>query len=674
MGRATILLLFASLCVAQVPTREEAISFKSAQEAAISPDGSMVAYVESGADWKENEFVTQIWLYREAGGDRIQLTRGNKSANGPRWSPDGKWIAFATGREGKRQVWMIDPRGGEAWQVTDDEGGVGDFDFSPDGKKLAYTSSGPESKADKQRKEKYGEFEVVEKDYKYSHVHLIDLPAEPGVKVKGEALTSGTDYTVGGFAWSPDSTRIAFSAARDADLNSSDTVDLYVVSLADKAVKKIVDTPGPDSNPIWSPDSKRIAFSTANGERYFYYKNSKIGIVPAEGGAVRIIATDFDEQPRISDWGSQGIYFTGMQRTASAVFAADPDTGQWRRILGNDKFSVSRASYTKDFKKAVIGGAAPGDFWELYLTPTERLDPKPITNYGEQFAKYKLAARELIRWKSKDGAEIEGVLLKPADYDPSKKYPLLVVIHGGPTGIDTPYRVPDRNYPVERFAAKGALILRPNYRGSAGYGEKFRSLNVRNLGVGDAWDVVSGIDHLAAKGLIDPERVGTMGWSQGGYISAFLTTAESKRFKAASVGAGISDWMTYYVNTDIHPFTRMYLQATPWDDQQIYAKTSPITYIKNARTPTLIQHGQNDARVPLPNAYELYQGLRDQGTEARLVVYKGFGHGINKPKQQLHVMEENERWFLKHIWGEEMPEPKAPDKDEPNATENKTAN
>ena len=155
------------------------------------------------------------------------------------------------------------------------------------------------------------------------------------------------------------------------------------------------------------------------------------------------------------------------------------------------------------------------------------------------------------------------------------------------------------------------LVLEPNYRGSAGYGEKFRSLNVRNLGVGDAWDVLSGVDSLIAKGLVDPDRVGTMGWSQGGYISAFLATHDAARFKAISVGAGISDWMTYYVNTDIHPFTRQYLKATPWDDPEIYAKTSPITYIKQAKTPTLIQHGATDQRVPLPNAYELYQGLQD---------------------------------------------------------------
>ena len=175
---------------------------------------------------------------------------------------------------------------------------------------------------------------------------------------------------------------------------------------------------------------------------------------------------------------------------------------------------------------------------------------------------------------------------------------------------------------------------------------------MRNLGVGDAWDVLSGVDALIAKGMVDPERLGSMGWSQGGYISAFLTTSTT-RFKAISVGAGISDWTTYYVNTDVTWFTRNYLKATPWDDPEIYGKTSPISYVKGAKTPTLIQHGEQDRRVPIPNAYELRQALEDRGVPVRMVVYKGFGHGITKPKQMMHVMEDNWRWFSRWIWGEQ---------------------
>jgi dipeptidyl aminopeptidase/acylaminoacyl peptidase len=294
----------------------------------------------------------------------------------------------------------------------------------------------------------------------------------------------------------------------------------------------------------------------------------------------------------------------------------------------------------------------PNHFAEVITASTSDFVPKIMTEVGAQYKDFKLATREVVSWKSGDGSTIEGILIKPADYDASRKYPLMVVIHGGPTGVDTPLLSADRYYPVEKFAAKGALILKPNYRGSAGYGAKFRALNVRNLGVGDYADVISGVDSLIAKGLVDKDKVASMGWSEGGYISAFIT-CYSDRFKAVSVGAGISDWVTYYVNTDIHPFTRQYLKATPWDDPEIYKKTSPITYVNRAKTPTLIQQGDQDKRVPPPNSYELYQALKDRGVPVKLIFYKGFGHPINKPKQQRAVIEHNYEFFSKYIWGED---------------------
>jgi dipeptidyl aminopeptidase/acylaminoacyl peptidase len=243
------------------------------------------------------------------------------------------------------------------------------------------------------------------------------------------------------------------------------------------------------------------------------------------------------------------------------------------------------------------------------------------------------------------GTTIEGILHKPADYDAAKKYPLLVQFHGGPTGTSFPtLSLPEYAYPVQIFLSKGALVLESNYRSSAGYGAGFRALNVRNLGVGDMWDVMSGVDSLIARGIADTGRIGAMGWSEGGYISAFLTT-HTDRFKAISVGAGISDWMTYYVNTDITPFKRQYLHGTPWDDPEVYAKTSPITTIKQAKTPTLIQQGSNDKRVRVPDSFELYRGLQDEGVTAQLILYKGFGHGVNKPKSQKALLEANRDWF-----------------------------
>ncbi|WP_321477934.1 S9 family peptidase [uncultured Paludibaculum sp.] len=634
----------------KAPTIEQSLNFAAPASVRISPDGQSVVYTAGSANWEENDFRTQVWLVKSSAGSPLQLTRHGKGASSPEWSPDGKWVSFVTARDGKKHIWLIAPQGGEAWQLTSGDAEVQSYEWAPDGKRIAFTSTGPESKDKKDRKEKYGEFEDVGGDHTYSHLYVVDLPAEPGAKTKPEPLTSGESFTVNGFSWSPDSTRIAFSAPINDSLSDGYSADLYVLTVKNKNLNKIVATQGPDTNPHWSPDGKWIAYETANGEPFFYFKNSLLAAVSADGGPSRMLTTNFDEEPSLIEWTQDGIWFSAQQKTASTVFLLDPKEGTYRAAFGTSAFSPGTPSFSKDRARMAFTGSALDDFAEVYVSPVAPFEPKALTTFRDQYKEFRLATREVISWKSKDDQVIEGVLIKPADFQVGKKYPLLVVIHGGPTGVDRPYRSADRYYPVEQFAAKGALILKPNYRGSAGYGEAFRSLNVRNLGVGDAWDVLSGVDSLVAQGMVDPERLGCMGWSQGGYISAFLTT-NSDRFKAISVGAGISDWMTYYVNTDIHPFTRQYLKATPWDDPEIYRKTSPITNIKQARTPTLIQHGGNDQRVPLPNAYELYQGLKDQGVEARLVVYKGFGHGISKPKQQMHVMEDNLAWFSKWVLG-----------------------
>lgn len=654
--RTRVPFLLAALAItlslsAEVPTIDQAMNMRTLAGALISPDAKFVAYGVTETNWEDNSYVTQIWIVNTSTGDRIQLTSGKKSATGPKWSPDSKRLGFISDRDGKRQVYVISPTGGEAVKLTSHEPGVGSFEWSPDGTSIAFTATEPETKQAKDRKERYGDFELVQQDYSHSHLWIQKLdPAN----AKPEQLTKGRDFTVQGYEWSPDSQQIAFSGPRVPDLSYSDSTDLYVVRLSDKHVRKVVDTPGPDNNPVWSPDGRSIAFQTAGGREFFYHSNGWLAIVPADGGAPKYISQKFDENPNLLQWTKQGIYFSALQRTDNALFLLNPETLAFERLTGKDWF-ITGVSFDKDAHSIAFTASRPNEFPEVYTSVATGFAPRKLTAMADQYKSFKLAKREVIEWKSTDGATIEGVLIRPPDFDPTRKYPLLVVIHGGPTGIDVPTLGPDRYYPIERFVAKGALVLRPNYRGSAGYGEKFRQLNVRNLGVGDAWDVISGVDSLIAKGWVDRARVGSMGWSQGGYISAFLTTS-SDRFKAISVGAGISDWMTYYVNTDIHPFTRQYLKATPWEDPEVYRRTSPISYIKTAKTPTLIQHGDGDRRVPLPNAYELYQALQDKKVPVKLSVFKGFGHGIDKPKQQRAVLEQNYEWFSRWIWNEQPAE------------------
>jgi dipeptidyl aminopeptidase/acylaminoacyl peptidase len=648
------------------PSIDQSLEMQTVGAPKMSPDGKQVVYEESRTNWEANAFETDLWIAEAATGARHRLTTAIKSSTAAAWSPDGKWIAFLSTRPGvlpespadKTQVWVMPADGGEAQQLTRLDHGVTSFAWAPDSRRIGFVAEGPDPKAMKDRKETFGEYHVIHADYAMAHLWLLGVPmadAAGRFDAIGEPklITPGDTYSVGAFSFSPDGARIAFDAQKDPDLISSGSSDIYVVSLEDGAVRKIVETPGPDTNPQWSPDGGQIAYETAAGDPHFFYANRRIAVVSRDGGIPKVLTRGFDEDTGLIRWAPEGLYFSARHKTEAGLYLLDPRTEVASPLTFADTNLNLRFSFSADFKHVAFQGAGPNRYAEIYAADLPATKAARLTNAGSQLAGLSPARREVISWKSGDGTVVEGVLYKPADFDPAKKYPLLVVIHGGPTGVDTPAIAPDAYYPIERFVAKGALVLRPNYRGSAGYGAAFRSLNVRNLGVGDYADVISGVEFLISKGFVDKTRVGSMGWSEGGYISAFITTS-SDRFKAVSVGAGISDWMTYYVGTDITPFTRQYLLATPWSDPEVYRKTSPITYVAKAKTPTLIQHGGADKRVPLADAYELRQALEDQGVPVKMVVYDGFGHPINKPKQQRAVMEENENWFDHYIWGDPL--------------------
>jgi dipeptidyl aminopeptidase/acylaminoacyl peptidase len=650
----------ASAQTKHVPSVDELLTLKSARGARISPNGSSVAYLVTETDWKNDNFVSQLWVVRSDGSDARQLTRGEKSVGSPRWSPDGKWIAFTSSRvDNKSQLFVIRPDGGEAQQLTKNESGVEDFAWSHDGRTIAFLANEPIPSA-KTRKNTFADFEVVRDDYQFSHIWTLDVASAMQAPLDGTQRTRGTEYSVNDFAWSPDGTRLAFSAQVNPDLVQNGTSDLFVLTLVDNGVKKIVNLKGPDDSPVWSPDGKQIAFSTSLERTPFFATNSRIAVVPADGGTPRSLTDAFDESVGPNFWTPAGLFFSALAKTGSHIYKLDPQTGHITRVSEPERAIVFGYSLTEEGSQASFVIASPTSLPEVAVSSTAKWSPRILTTMTSQTDSLIVAQHEVVSWKSKDGAIVEGVLTKPANFDSTKKYPLLVKIHGGPTGVDRPILLSStRNYPIDTWVGRGAVALEVNYRGSAGYGEKFRTLNIRNLGVGDAWDVISGVDYLIGRGFVDPKRVACMGWSQGGYISAFLT-ASSDRFVAISVGAGISDWATYYYNTDITPFTIDYLGADPVSDPKIYAKTSPIAYVKAARTPTLIQHGDGDRRVPIANGFELRQALEDRHVPVEMVVYKGFGHGITRPKSQRAVMTHNLVWFNHYLFGDPLPDLRSP--------------
>ena len=661
LRRAFAFCLLAGPLAAQSGTRspdiDSLLSLRTVSSPTLAPDGLRVAYLVTSTDWQHDAFVAQLWVHDLRTGAARQLTQHEAGAGQVQWSPDGKWLGFTSTRvESRSQIFAIAVDGGEPVRLTNVSGVIGAYAWRPDGGAIAFTST-PVANDRKARDTTLGGFEVVRRDVAQQQLFTIDVASALLTPQAGILRTPAVPrYSVGGFDWSPDGLRIAFSAATSPEAVVANSADIYVLTLADNSVRPIVTQPGADTGPHWSPDGRQLVFTSAMGEaRTSYVRNTSLAVVNVDGGPARAITSQFDEQPAFVDWGIRGVYFAGSQRTASHLFVADPVSGAVTRVTGPDSAMLSGFSLSHDQEAVAFVVLTPSTLPEIAVASLNAFAPRVITSMSAQIREWKLGTREVVRWNSRDGTGIEGILVKPRDFDPTKKYPLLCVIHGGPTGLDRPVPSDSRYYPVDQWVNRGALVLKVNYRGSAGYGERFRALNYRNLGVGDAWDVLSGVDALIAKGLVDPARVASMGWSQGGFISAFLTTSTT-RFAAVSVGAGISDWRTYYYNTDITPFTISYLGGDPVSDPAIYAKTSPIDYVRGAKTPTLIQHGELDRRVPIANAYQLRQALQDRGVPVEMIVYKGFGHGITKPKSQRAVMLHNLRWFNHYIFGDPLPD------------------
>lgn len=641
----------------RVPTIQELIELPEPVDVQISPDGMLVAFVVRKPDWKENEYVAQIWLADSEGQSKPrQLTFAKQGSYAPRWSLDGRWLAFLSrrGEDKHTQIYRLSLSGGEAERLTDLESDVSALAWSPDGKRIAYTAVDMDSKADEKRRETFGEYHVEDEDYKRAQLWVIELEGKVCRK-----LTGGESFHVAAFDWSPDSVCLAFHALPTPDARDWTQGRICTVELDTLSVVSL--TPAGYGSPHWSPDGRSIA-CVQTGDPW--YKNNRLCLIDVEVGEVEPLAYAFDEMIMLLDYGPSGLYFGAIQQTAAHLFRLDLSSHEIRQLTPDrpEGWVSLGASFAVGFDRAALITGDESHYSEVVVLGLADRVVRRLTDFQAQVSQWDLGQPEVFRWASRDGTLIEGVLTKPVDFDHRNAYPLLVVIHGGPSSASfrTSLAYHSRRlYPVPLWTAqgaisgtrRGALILEPNYRGSTGYGEAFRALNVRNLGLGDYEDVISGVDALIEKGWVDPGRVAAMGWSQGGYISAFIA-AYSDRFKAVSVGAGISNWVTYYVNTDIHPFTRHYLKAVPWDDMAIYEKTSPMTYIKQAQTPTLIQHGSDDRRVPVPNAYELYQGLQDVGVPVRLVTYPGMPHGPNKPRQSRQIMQDNLEWFNRWIWDE----------------------
>jgi dipeptidyl aminopeptidase/acylaminoacyl peptidase len=650
---ASVLTLDVSHPAAQAPgstwTPELMLTVKRVPAVVPSPDGAQVAFVvgEAITEGERSEWVTQIHVAAADGSASRQLTRGEKSSSEPRWSPDGKSLAFLSSRSGKANVWRINVSGGEAEQVTDEKGGVSAFEWSPDGASFAFVmrdaKTDAEEKADKEKRD----WRTLDEQVKMNRLYVV--PLEKGADGKRTArLLTKAERSVNEFSWSPDGKTIVFDHQKTPLADDWPSGDLATVTVADGTVTPLATSARTEDQAVYSPDGRFIAF-TLSDDPPSWAQERRVQIVPAGGGPARVLADTPDSQPTVVGWSSDGrqIIVAEAQGLRGRVIALPVDGGAGV-VLGGD-LSISAPAINRT---GTALGFAVQDFDKAPEPFVLRLGaaaaPQKVATVQPSFTA-PLGRSEALTWKSPDGRAVEGILTYPVDYKAGTKVPLLLVIHGGPAGVFARTFVATPSpYPVAAFAARGYAVLRANPRGSSGYGKAFRFANRSDWGGGDYRDLMSGVDRVIEMGVADPARMGVMGWSYGGFMTSWVVT-QTKRFKAASAGAAVTNLMSFTGVADIPGFVPDYFGGEFWDKFDGWRTHSAMFNVKGVTTPTLIQHGEADVRVPISQGYEFYNALKRQGVTTRMTVYPRQPHGFVEPKMTLDAARANVEWFDRFV-------------------------
>lgn len=622
------------------PILDKMLSLSTVSAIEISPDAQYVAFSVFENDFENDKDMNQLWVVSTSSGEAIQLTHGDESVTEFEWSANSRWIGFVR----NKQLGFIQVGGGETVMPEIDIKGVSNLRFSPDGKNFYYTSGPADDALLEAREARYGRYNVVREDGGYEHIWRATLTVDMKIDGKPKQLTDGQDFSVIGFSLSPNGLQIAFNTWPSPHIAKLLKGRIYVMPSVGGPLALIDKNYGGKSTPIWHYNGTTLVYT--NSVSFPEYRD--IVIIGADGSKLRSIDMP-DHDANLVWFDNNGLLFEAGLRTGYMLFEMNVKTSEISPIDNNELVARS-FSFSADGRSHAYISNTTGSLNEIRVSGA--VGGRNLSDFTAQLQGLILPTKELITWISDEGLEIEAILTRPADFSANKRYPLYIRTHGGPTATDRPVLSGPRGiYHPEVLAAEGdgALVLQTNYRGSAGYGDAFQTSNLKNLGIGPARDIIAGVNMLIEKGLVDPERIACLGWSQGGHISAMLATY-SNICTAAIMGAGISDWRTYYYNTDITQFTTEYLQATPLEDDLVYAKTSPVGYIDNAKTPVLIQHGESDQRVPIANGYQFRQLLLDKGVESRMIVYADMGHGPSKPLTRRAINEHALAWFREHLF------------------------
>ena len=646
-------------------TPELAFKVKRVGPVRVSPDGRRAAFVVGTAvmEGERSEWVSQIHVARADGSGSLELTAGEKSSTAPTWSPDGKWIAFVSargkagkdGKDPKPNLWRIRVDGGEAEPLTEEKGGVAEPRWSPDGARIAFLLTDPKTEDEEQAEKEKRDPRVVDDALKRIRLCVVPVEKDASGKRPVKVLTPG-ETSVGNvgepgrFDWSPDGRSIVFTHQPTPYVDDWPRSDLSIIDVETAAVRALVSSGASESNPVFSPDGRSVALVVSDDPPSWAFA-ARIAVVSRDGGTPRVLAPTHDERPDLLGWSADGrrVIFTETRGITNRVSAAPVDGGAIVDLTPADTM-VDQPALDASRTRLGFASQAPDRAPEAWVSKLAPFAPVRVSR-AQELPAAALPRTEVATWTSPDGQPIEGLLTYPAGYAPGARVPLLVVIHGGPAGVFVrSFTGGVSPYPVAIFASRGYAVLRCNVRGSSGYGRAFRQANQKDWGGGDYQDILSGVDALVAKGLADPDRLGVMGWSYGGYMTSWIIT-QTQRFKAASVGAGVTNLMSFAGTADIPSFIPDYFGGEFWDDLEPWRKRSAMFHVKGAKTPTLIQHGEADLRVPVSQGYELYNALKRLGVPTRMVVYPRQPHGIQEPRLQLDAMNRNLEWFDRWVMG-----------------------
>jgi dipeptidyl aminopeptidase/acylaminoacyl peptidase len=574
-------------------TPEQCLKIKNITAVVPSPDGMKILYTVREAVMTDDrsEYVNQVWLCNNDGSNAVQLTKGDKNSSNPKWSPDGKWIAFTSSRESKNNLYILAVGGGESEKLTDVKTSVGNYDWSRDGKMIAFAML--DAAADKEEKDKKAknDWYYMDEEIKQNRLYVLWLDKKDTAGKYVQKKITKENYNVNAFDWSADGRSIAYSFGKSPEVNDNVYSNISLIDIETGNIKPIASTAAGETNPQFSPDGKFIAYyCTADPVDWSGPRHAKVYSI-TDGKSWRLKATP-NEDGGIIGWTPDGknILWTEANKTFNSIYQLSVDgknITEWSKgakdLLGGSTLNTTGT---------VIGFTLqnPSQLPEAYISSLSNFSPAKVTSINTEHANKPLPKTALIKWKGADGKDIEGLLTYPIGYQPGQKVPFILNVHGGPAGVD----------------------------------------------------------EVIKMGVADETKMGVMGWSYGGFMSSWIV-GHTDRFKVASIGAPVVDLAHQNLTDDIEGFLPSYFQSNPWDDWSKYDTHSPLRFVQNVKTPVMLQHGEADARVPFSNSVMFYNALRRRNVPVRLLALPRQPHGPTEPRMILKVMQTNVEWFEKYI-------------------------